>query len=285
MTDVPHAAAAQRNLSPADTDLIELTLTTIYALDKLLHLLRDRSDNLELLSVRLTWEEKRISAWAELRSLMADLQQFLNTRGRWSPTVYERNEDEVSLVADVPAPTVPSLRRKDSIGSLASIASDSTISFLSFTRSERFKLAESLSHEAAQFASRVSSLRHSKVTAAGKALDKLIDDSRKPVPEVLLDEQDKLEDKGINDMEDVGKFIMSIVMQWKKYVQMASRFPCQLIYMPQSRRDLRGNTERQIRRANSTGRDRDSQTPPSIKPPGHYLPIAFISFDEEIGHA
>ena len=32
-------AAAQRNLSPADTDLIEVALTTIYALDKLLHLL------------------------------------------------------------------------------------------------------------------------------------------------------------------------------------------------------------------------------------------------------
>lgn len=212
-------AAAQRNLSPADTDLIELTLTTIYELDKLLHLLRDRSDNLELLRVRLTWEEKRISAWAELRSLMADLQQFLNTRGRWSPAAYERNEDDGPLVVEVPAPIVPSLRRKGSIGSLASTASDSTISSLSFTRRERFKLAENLSRDAAQFASRVSSLRHSKITAAGKALDKLIDDSRKPVPEELLDEQDKLEDKGINGMEDVGKFVMGVVMQWKKYAR------------------------------------------------------------------
>ncbi|KAI0787101.1 hypothetical protein BC629DRAFT_1440299 [Irpex lacteus] len=94
-------AAAQRNLSPADTDLIELTLTTIYALDKLLRLLRDRSNRLELLSDRLTWEERRIASWVEL------------------------------------------LRQ------------------------------------------RVSSLRHSKITAAGKALDKLIDDSRKPVPDEL----------------------------------------------------------------------------------------------------
>lgn len=211
-------AAAQRNLSPADTDLIELTLTTIYELDKLLHLLRDRSDNLDLLGTRLTWEEKRISSWVELRRLMKDLQQFLETRGRWSPAVYERNEDDTASVNEAPAPPVimPSLRRQGSIGSLASIASDSTVSSLSFTRSERFRLAEMLSREAAQFASRVSSLRHSKITAAGKALDKLIDDSRKPVPEVLLDEQDKLEDKGINEMEDVGKFVMSVVMQWKK---------------------------------------------------------------------
>ena len=214
---VSSKAAAQRNLSPADTDLIELTLTTIYELDKLLHLLRARSDNLELLSIRLTWEEKRISAWAELRSLMDDLRQFLDTRGRWSLAVYERNEDEVPPAGEVPSSSVPALRRKGSIGSLASTASDSTIFSLSFTRSERFKLAEMLSRDAAQFASRVSSLRHTKITAAGKALDKLIDDSRTPVPEELLDEQDKLEDKGINEMEDVGKFIMNVVMQWKKY--------------------------------------------------------------------
>lgn len=209
-------AAAQRNLSPADTDLIELTLTTIYELDKLLHLLRDRSDSLELLNVRLTWEEKRITAWAELRSLMSDLRQFLETRGRWSPTAYERNEEDVATTTEPPLPIAPSLRRKGSIGSLASTASDSTISTLSFTRRERFQLAEMLSREAAQFSSRVSSLRHTKITAAGKALDKLIDESRKPVPEELLDEQDKLEDKGINEMEDVGKFIMNVVMQWKK---------------------------------------------------------------------
>lgn len=210
-------AAAQRNLSPVDTDLIELTLTTIYELDKLLHLLRDRSDSLELLGVRLTWEEKRISAWAEVRSLMEDLQSFLNTRGRWSPAVYERNEDDIPPMHEILASSVPALRRKSSIGSLASTTSDSTISSLSFTRSERFRLAEMLSRDAAHFASRVSSLRHTKITAAGKALDKLIDESRKPVPEELLDEQDKLEDKGINEMEDIGKFIMNVVMQWKKY--------------------------------------------------------------------
>ena len=51
------AAAAQRNLSPADTDLIELTLTTIYALDKLFHLLRDRSEN--LLSIYESHLERR----------------------------------------------------------------------------------------------------------------------------------------------------------------------------------------------------------------------------------
>jgi hypothetical protein len=32
-----------------------------------------------------------------------------------------------------------------------------------------------------------------------------------------LDEQDKLEEQGIREMENVGRFIMSVVAQWRKY--------------------------------------------------------------------
>lgn len=190
--------------------MIELTLTTIYELDKLLHLLRDRSENLELLSVRLTWEENRIGSWKDCRRIINDLNVFLTKRARWSPSIY----DPSPMAEDV---TMPS--RRASVTSLASIGSDTTISVPSFSRSARFKLAELLSRDAAQFGGRITSLRHGKVAAAGKALDKLIDNSRKPVPEVLLDEQDHLEEKSINEMEHVGKFVMNLVMQWRKYIQ------------------------------------------------------------------
>lgn len=205
-------AAAKRNLSPADTDLIEVTLTTIYEFDKLLHLLRDRSDNLDLLGVRLTWEEQRAAAWADRRRLLSDLETFLTQRARWSPAVYEvMNRPEANRPEEQHS---RSLRR----GSIMSVASDSSItSAPGFSRSARFKLAEELSRDAAQFASRISALRHGRISAAGKALDKLIDRSRKPVPEELLDEQDKLEDQGINEMENVGKFVMHVVTQWRKY--------------------------------------------------------------------
>lgn len=197
-------AATQRHLSPQDTDLIELTLTTIYELDKLLHLLRDRSENLDLLGVRLSWEEHRTAAWADLKKLLIDIEAFLATRARWSPSIYEvmaKHEER------------PSARR----GSIASMASDtSTTSGTGFSRTARFKLAELLSRDAAQFVGKISSLRHGRIVAAGKALDRLIDNSRKPVPEELLDEQDRLEEKGIHEMEDVGKFVMDIVMQWRK---------------------------------------------------------------------
>ncbi|EMD41096.1 hypothetical protein CERSUDRAFT_111672 [Gelatoporia subvermispora B] len=204
-------AAAQRNLSPADTDLIELTLTTILLLDKLLHLLRDRSDNLELLGIRLTWEERRIAAWQELRKVLADIHDFLKTRARWSPAVYD------SAVVEEEPKHEPTLRRRSSVASIASTASDNYApAAVALSRSARFKLAELLSRDAAQFTSRLSSLRHTKIAGAGKALDKLIDHSRKPIPDELLDEQDRLEDKGINEMEDLGKFVMNVVMQWKK---------------------------------------------------------------------
>lgn len=197
-------AATQRHLSPEDTDLIELTLTTIYELDKLLHLLRDRSENLDLLGVRLSWEEHRTAAWADLKKLLADIETFLTTRARWSLSIYEvmtKHEER------------PSTRR----GSIASMASDtSATSNAGFSRTARFKLAELLSRDAAQFAGKTTSLRHGRIAAAGKALDKLIDNSRKPVPEELLDEQDRLEEKGIHELEDVGKFVMDIVMQWRK---------------------------------------------------------------------
>ncbi|KAL6306770.1 hypothetical protein BKA93DRAFT_728696 [Sparassis latifolia] len=204
-------AATQRNLSLADTDLIELTLTTIYELDKLLHLLRDRSDNLELLNIRLTWEERRIASWVELRKVVADLRDFLGSRARWSPSVYDVAVADDELVGG------HQRKRSGSFVSITSTTSESSyMNAPGLARSSRFRLAETLTRDAAQFASRASSLRHTKIAGAGKTLDKLIDHSRKPVPEELLDEQDQLENQGINEMEDIGKFVMGVVMQWKK---------------------------------------------------------------------
>lgn len=203
-------AAAQRNLSPADTDLIEITLTTIYALDKLLHLLRGRSESLELLAVRLTWEEQRSAAWTDYHKVMKDLATFLKNRAQWSPSIYENVSGEGGNSPsgrDTPV-------RRGSIASVASASSDTAAANMS--RAARFKLAEVLSKDAAILSTRISSLRHGKISAAGKALDKLIDESRKPVPDIILDEQDRLENKGIAEMEGLGQFVMNVVMQWKK---------------------------------------------------------------------
>lgn len=156
----------------------------------------------------------------ERRKILDDLNHFLVTRARWSPSAYDSKPQQEAL-----------LTRRGSVTSMASMASaessasaTASASSPAFSRSVRFKLAELLSRDAAQFASRVSSLRHSKISVAGKALDKLIENSRKPVPEELLDEQDRLEEKGINEMETIGKFTMNLVMQWRKYCRFYSSF-------------------------------------------------------------
>jgi hypothetical protein len=227
-------AATQRNLSPEDTDLIELTLTTLLALDKLLHLLRDRSESLDLLDLRLTWEEQRVTAWRERRSIVSDLEVFLSSRARWSLDTYELQLPSTPSPAPAlrftspspspspsPRPSSSLGKRRDSAASLASMSSDTSSSFngpsSAFSRSTRYKLAELLSHDAALFSGRLTTLNHGKVMAAGKTLDKLIDASRKPVPDEILDEQDRLEDKAIKELETIGKFALTVVMQWKRY--------------------------------------------------------------------
>lgn len=141
--------------------------------------------------------------------IIADLTHFISSRARWSTSIYDNPvKDDLSLA------------RRGSVNSFASAGSDSSVNLNSttFSRSVRFKLAEMLSRDAAYFGSRVTTLRHGRIASAGKALDKLIDLSRVPVPEELLDEQDRLEEKGITELEQIGKFAMNLVMQWRKYV-------------------------------------------------------------------
>lgn len=163
-----------------------------------------------MLGIRLTWEEHRQAAWVERQQIIDDLRNFCATRARWTPSVYEQGAKSDDS---------PQLTRRGSVTSFAeSVSSEPSISSAAFSRSARFKLAELLSRDAASFTGRVVNLRHGKVVAAGKALDKLIDHSRKPVPEELLDEQDKVEEKCISQLETIGKFTMSLVMQWRKLV-------------------------------------------------------------------
>ncbi|KAG8733220.1 hypothetical protein FRC11_007790, partial [Ceratobasidium sp. 423] len=201
-----NSAATQRNLSREDTDLIEVTLTTLLALDRLLHLLRGRSENLELMSIRLTWEEQRLLAWNEHQSILADLRTFITNRARWTTACLEQT----------PQPSASALDRRLSSASNASgPPGDITSTRSSLSRGSRFMLGETLSLDAAQLSTRLLGLSKS-VAASGKTLDKLIDSShRKPVPDEILDEQDKIENES-GATQEAGKFTMAMVMQWKK---------------------------------------------------------------------
>lgn len=202
---------SHRSLSRQDTDLIELALETIFEFDKLIHLLRDRAENLDLLGTRLVWEDRRSGAWASLSSLSADLDEYIQ-RARWSPSAYD----------DLPPESMPQssseqvIHRRGSTASIASFASDSSLSAHNLSRIGRFKLAEAISKDAARLSARINALRSGDILAADKALGKLID--KRQVPNPMLDEQDLLELKGLTELENVGKYLMSIAIQWKKCV-------------------------------------------------------------------
>jgi hypothetical protein len=93
---------------------------------------------------------------------------------------------------------------------------DSTDSPELHSRGLRFKIQEELSRDAVQLSSKITSLKHGSVTTMGKLLDKLIENSRNPVPESMLDEQDRVEEICANELDTVGRFLMVVMTQWKK---------------------------------------------------------------------
>lgn len=199
-------AATERTLSPEDTDLIELTLTTLLALDKLLHLLRDRSESLELLGHRLNWEEHRLAAHLERCEIINALQGLMVNGLLWNPSIYE-------AVAPEPDPQSASLSERDH-----PLAVNPLTPNLIFSKTRRFKIGERLTRDVTSLMSRITSLRHNHVATSARILDQIIDNSRSPVPDEMLDKQDLVEDSCVKELETVSKFAMSLVAQWKKLV-------------------------------------------------------------------
>ncbi|GAA5844691.1 hypothetical protein JCM9279_002883 [Rhodotorula babjevae] len=182
---------SKQALSPRDTDLIEITLTTLFAVDRLLHLLRQRRKALTLLGYRLQWEDAVSTARTAQRQILADLPTFL-TNVAWAPPT-SVGPLARRATADVAAlSTSPSLSSLSSSRSLALLAAPTTFSpsTPSLRSSTRTHLV-SIQHSA------LSTLAHqllaSLVPASATALDKLIDASPQPLPEPFLDEQDRLE--------------------------------------------------------------------------------------------
>ncbi|SAM00061.1 hypothetical protein [Absidia glauca] len=81
--DLTVATAKEKDLSPADTTTIEITFTTLMTLDRLLHLLRLRSYHLQVLTLRVFWENEylKTNTWVHDQTQALDL--FINTQARW----------------------------------------------------------------------------------------------------------------------------------------------------------------------------------------------------------
>ncbi|KAK4701836.1 hypothetical protein P7C70_g4387, partial [Phenoliferia sp. Uapishka_3] len=202
----------QHDLSPADTDLIEITLTTLFAVDKLLHLLRNRRKALTLLNYRLRWEATVATASAEHQQIISNLPRFLQ-KSRWTTPPSQLSSSRLSLDLSSPprSQTPPSSTIRLSSSS-SSISSNSSFTNSAMSRTMR---SEVLSLELAGQKSKIHSLVSASIPATAQRLDKLIDASPTPLPDAFLDFQDKLEEDTRNLTDGLGTFLADMVKQWR----------------------------------------------------------------------
>ncbi|KAI8342102.1 hypothetical protein BC941DRAFT_499597 [Chlamydoabsidia padenii] len=87
--DLTVDATKEKDLSPADTTTIEITFATLTALDRLLHLLKRHSHGLQVLTLRVFWENEfaKTVDWVNTKAQELDL--FIQSRARWQDGTYQ----------------------------------------------------------------------------------------------------------------------------------------------------------------------------------------------------
>ncbi|EIE77174.1 hypothetical protein RO3G_01878 [Rhizopus delemar RA 99-880] len=84
-----------KDLSPADTTTIEITFSTLMTLDRLMHLLRRRSYELQILTLRMDWEHEYDGAVGWVRSMLEKVKAFMDEKARWRPMMVHLSKEEV----------------------------------------------------------------------------------------------------------------------------------------------------------------------------------------------
>ena len=170
-------------MSTQDTDLIEITLETIYALDRLVRLLSGRRTNLDLARLSLSWEEDLHKSWTEFVALEQDIQHFVLRRSRLSLSTALTN-------LDVPLQT-SDLNSSDTVSSYAA-STTPTQQSTSRVQPASQMTAEIIALEASRLSLRIRALVQEAVPRTGSLLDAIID--QRQVPDGYIDEQEKLEE-------------------------------------------------------------------------------------------
>ncbi|KAI8137653.1 hypothetical protein BJV82DRAFT_583563 [Fennellomyces sp. T-0311] len=84
---------ARKDLSPADTTTIEITLTTLTALEKLMHTLRQKSYDLNVLTQRTKWEEELQKCHEWLKEADKQVEEFIRGNARWQTAEDDLHHD------------------------------------------------------------------------------------------------------------------------------------------------------------------------------------------------
>lgn len=75
----------KKDLSPADTTTIEITFTTLMTLDRLMHLLRRHNYELQMLTLRMYWEQEYHVSVTWVRATGEKVRLFVQHKARWRP--------------------------------------------------------------------------------------------------------------------------------------------------------------------------------------------------------
>ncbi|KAM0753309.1 hypothetical protein T439DRAFT_379009 [Meredithblackwellia eburnea MCA 4105] len=221
--------AAQKELSPADTDLVEVTLVTLVSVDQLLSLLRKRRKELDLLRYRLQWEAAILNYSTEHRKLQEYLTRFLS-KARWSlPTT--STAESTSTFSHSQSASSPSaspysksltFHSSASTSSLTSLYSLSSITTTGGTTTHSTTSATSramrpdvLALELSSLKPKVHSVTATLIPETGRRLDKLIDSSLNPLPDSFLDHQDSIEEDARKLTDGLVAFLGDVARQWK----------------------------------------------------------------------
>ena len=211
--------------------MIEITLSTLFSLDKLLHLLRVRSKALKLLQTRIKWNAQVAQVEKDKQALLDHaLPRFLE-KARWRPDLHaEPLADPSSSGTSRSSPL-----RNSALGSVG-------LSRAPSSQQTRQMRAEIVSLDLAALTSRLHTLLHSTLPASGKTLDLLVDSSPEPLPERYLDAQDALEARTKAEVAGVDDFCRALGRQWKEADEIASSLEAQRTELEQLERDVREAT-------------------------------------------
>ncbi|MBM6387607.1 MAG: hypothetical protein JSY10_27110 [Paenibacillus sp.] len=83
-----------KDLSPADTTTIEITFTTLMTLDRLMHLLRRHSYELQMLTLRMYWEQEYDVSVTWVRNTGENVRLFVQQKARWRPPPLSEYDSE-----------------------------------------------------------------------------------------------------------------------------------------------------------------------------------------------
>ncbi|KAG2214340.1 hypothetical protein INT47_000896, partial [Mucor saturninus] len=86
-----------KDLSPADTTTIEITFTTLMTLDRLMHLLRRHAYELQMLTLRMYWEQEYNVSVTWVRATGEHVRVFVQQKARWRPPLLNDIDEDKKM--------------------------------------------------------------------------------------------------------------------------------------------------------------------------------------------